>query len=110
MAAAVTTQNILAENNKEPREKEAKQSGKKCAEKELYECVKCELLFRNYDMYVKHKQSHEAEATKEMSAEAVKCTICSLNLNNSIEYFAHLMTTHNLNLAPLLQLSSQLSS
>lgn len=110
LAAAVTTQNILAENNKEPIEKEIKQQSKKCADKELYECVKCELLFRNYDMYMKHKQTHEQEVTKKSSAETVKCTICSQNLNNSIEYFAHLMTTHNLNLVPLLQLSSQLSS
>lgn len=118
LAAAVTTQSLLTENsnnkNKDlKQEKEIKHFNgqrQKCVDKELYECVKCELLFRNYDMYVKHKQSHETEATKETSAESVKCTICSVNLNNSIEYFAHLMTTHNLNLMPLLQLSSQLSS
>ena len=83
---------------------------KQCSVKkeELYECVKCELLFRNYDMYVQHKQAHEKESKNDDMC--LKCSLCSFQINNSIEYFNHLLTVHNLNLAPLLQFSTQVAS
>ena len=93
---------------------------------QLYECVKCELLFRNHDMYMKHKKLHENakddnnnETTTTtttisssnlnttnnnnndnnnniMNAEFFKCSLCHVECSSAIHYLIHIKTEHQL--------------
>ena len=66
----------------------------------LYECLKCELLFRNYEMYCAHKVLHqmqdqtEAAAAATMASFSSDCSDCGLQFTNSLQYFAHMQTVH----------------
>lgn len=117
--------------------RELKKHLKSCAAREglerkndLYECVKCELLFRNHEMFMTHKNLHdlqEKEAQSLINAssnastnsqqlglkedESIKCNFCGQTVSSSVEYFAHLQTSHQFNLAydklaQLLQMNS----
>ena len=83
----------------------------------LFECVKCELLFRNYEMYMKHKQLHDSQgdvlltkkqpaesaanqsnqalaAAMESSVDTFKCSLCNIECSSAIQYLIHVQTEH----------------
>ncbi|CAF1007374.1 unnamed protein product [Brachionus calyciflorus] len=105
---------VIFENKKDFK-KHLKQCELSQKKDQLYECLKCELLFRNYDMYIEHKKAHENEekinkpleqTSTTISTSANRCNLCSYQIQNSLDYFNHLLTVHNLNLAPLLQFNT----
>jgi len=74
---------------------------------QLYECVKCELLFRNYEMYCAHKSLHQVNESKENSnvetdnkqpdeqIDQLKCLQCGMSMPNAIQYILHIQTFHS---------------
>lgn len=80
----------------------------------LYECFKCELIFRNYEMFCAHKMLHEIQEQKltdnskvdidkevskvnainQENAEFFNCSQCGISISNALQFYIHLQTCH----------------
>lgn len=84
----------------------------------LYECFKCELIFRNYEMFCAHKMLHEiqeqkstddseaaadTDTDKEVSkvnainrenGEFFNCSRCGISVSNALQFYIHLQACH----------------
>ena len=90
----------------------SKPSNESKSNDQLFECVKCELLFRNFDMFVKHKKLHESsgdavigdvqvdaprdQANNSNGMELIKCSLCNVECSSAIHYLIHVKTEHQL--------------
>ncbi len=75
----------------------------------LYECFKCELIFRNYDMFCAHKMLHEIQEQKSTgdsetdgedkyssqdNSELFNCNRCGTSVSNALQFYIHVQACH----------------
>ena len=57
----------------------------------LYECIYCDLLFRDFNMFSLHNLFHDKILKQDSSLlNPFKCGQCGTQLNNKNEFFIHI--------------------
>jgi hypothetical protein len=104
----VNVDDVSEQNENQLHQTNSKHQGGKNDKKQLYECIKCELLFRNYDMYLAHEKLHELEQISKLNEQqqqqqqsskasppiADNLVACKTNINTNGDFFNQKASQH----------------